>query len=72
MAKQHRIEVTYLDESTEELIIHSDDTLEWVTGPKSGETIKKLTTARQIETGIIDWMKLSEVSKIEVTKEEEE
>jgi hypothetical protein len=70
MTNQYRIEISYPEE-TVELIIHSDDTIEYVEGPLSDQTFQELTTIQNIQAGLIVWMKTANVSKIEVKREEE-
>jgi hypothetical protein len=70
MTNQYRIEISYPEE-TVEMIIHSDDTIEYVEGPLSDQTFQELTTIQNIQAGLIVWMKTANVSKIEVNCEEE-
>ena len=70
MPYQYRIEIAYATE-TVELIIHSDDTIEYIVGPLGNQTIQEAATIQTIEMGVLGWMQNANVSKIEISREEE-
>ena len=70
MAKQYRIEITYTDDTTEEYIIHSDRTVEWVEQQKNKTAdafINLFTSSLQIES----WFKQNHAKKFEIVEEDE-
>lgn len=70
MATQHWIEVTYSDDSTEEYVCHSDESIEWI----EQQPVKKLTafvSLLSINKQVMEWLRYNNAKKIEVVVEPE-
>ena len=70
MAKQYRIEITYNDETTEEYIIHSDKTVEWVDQQKQ-KTAEAFVDLFATSIHLRTWLQSNLAKKIEITEEDE-
>ena len=71
MAKQYTIEITYNDASTEEYIIHSDDTVEWVE-QQSIITVSAFTRLLTCTKEMASWFADNNATRLEVTMEDED
>jgi hypothetical protein len=71
MAYQYKIEITLADDTTEEIIIHSDNTLEYVGGPLEDMRASEIAKLRTIETSITGWMIKNNALKVEIKREVE-
>lgn len=70
LAIQYRVEITYTDETTEEYIIHSDKTVEWIQQQKT-KTADAFVTLFVSSLQITSWFVSNNAKKFEVTAEEE-
>ena len=70
MGKQVRIEITYNDDTTEEYIIHSDKTVEWIDQQKQ-KTVAAFLSLFSNTDQIANWFAANNAVKIEITEEEE-
>ncbi len=70
MVKQYKIEVTYDNDSSEEYIIHSDETVEWIEQQKQ-KTVAAFITLFGSTNQIVNWFKQNGAKKVEITAEDE-
>jgi len=67
---QYRIEITYNDDSKEQYICHTDETIEWV----EQQAAKKLTAFVSLLSSnkqVMEWLRVNEAKKIEIAAEVE-
>jgi len=70
MAKQYRVEITYSDDSTEQYVIHSNRTVEWVQQQRE-KTVEAFVTLFATSYQVTEWFKANQAKKLEVKEEEE-
>lgn len=65
------MEITYNDDTTEEYIIHSDKTVEWIAQQKD-KTVDAFISLFSSSDQVTHWFQAHDAKKFEVTEEDEE